>query len=187
MASLGSQSLLVLVVMNQPSNQTSTHKQIGKVMPPCPPQPRVVASSSSAETPASFGRSVSKDRMSSPRLDGSAPRAKPRVSHWKQRQGQSRTRKNSFAKRLRRVTWRSRDRRSGGPLRPILCHHNSRLVRNSNMGARTKLNGAALNGALLIGIFIALGSGDISAGLIIGGLVVVIGVISGDIRPSRRN
>ena len=54
------------------------------------------------------------------------------------------------------------------------------------MGARTKLNGAALNGALLIGIFIALGSGDIMAGVVVGGIVVVIGVISGDIRPRRQ-
>ena len=51
------------------------------------------------------------------------------------------------------------------------------------MGARTKWNGAALNGALLIGIFVALGSGDILAGVVVDGLVVVI---SGDIRPSRR-
>ena len=46
-----------------------------------------------------------------------------------------------------------------------------------------RLIGKFLNGALLIGIFVALGSGDILAGVVVGGLVVVI---SGDIRPSRR-
>ena len=44
------------------------------------------------------------------------------------------------------------------------------------MGARTKLNGAALNGALLIAVLIAFGTGDILAGALVGGIVVAIGL-----------
>lgn len=54
------------------------------------------------------------------------------------------------------------------------------------MGARVKLNASALNTALAIAILIAIFSGNIVAGAAIGGAVVVIQVVSGDIRPSRR-
>jgi len=54
------------------------------------------------------------------------------------------------------------------------------------MGARSKLNAAALNGALLIGVFVTCCSGDIGAGVLVGGIVVAIQLIGGDIRPSRR-
>lgn len=54
------------------------------------------------------------------------------------------------------------------------------------MGARAKLNAAALNGALLIGFLVACATGDLGAGLLVGSFVVVIQLIGGDIRPSRR-
>jgi hypothetical protein len=48
------------------------------------------------------------------------------------------------------------------------------------------LNAAGLNTALAIAILIAIFSGNILAGVVVGGAVVVIQVVSGDIRPSRR-
>ncbi len=54
------------------------------------------------------------------------------------------------------------------------------------MGARSKLNAAALNGALLTGVLVACFSGDLGAGILVGGFVVAIQLIGGDIRPSRR-
>ena len=50
------------------------------------------------------------------------------------------------------------------------------------MGARSKLNGAVLNGSLLIGGLVALASGSPITGVVIGAILATIGVISGDIR-----
>lgn len=54
------------------------------------------------------------------------------------------------------------------------------------MGARNKLNAACLNSALVIAIMVTAGSGDVLAGSVVGAVVVAIGFISGDIRPTRR-
>ena len=54
------------------------------------------------------------------------------------------------------------------------------------MGARTKLNGVALNGALFLAILVAIASGDILTGGVIGLILAAIAYISGDIRPNCR-
>lgn len=54
------------------------------------------------------------------------------------------------------------------------------------MGARSKLNGAVLNGSLLVGGLIALASGSPLTGVVIGAIMAVISVIAGDIRLSGR-
>ncbi len=54
------------------------------------------------------------------------------------------------------------------------------------MGARTRLNGAALNGALVVGGLVALVSGNLTAGVVVSAIMAVIGVLSGDIRFSGR-
>lgn len=52
------------------------------------------------------------------------------------------------------------------------------------MGARSKLNGAALNGALIVGVIVTLASGDLLAGVVVGAILAIISVIAGDIRIS---
>ena len=54
------------------------------------------------------------------------------------------------------------------------------------MGARTKLNGAALNGALFLAILVAIASGNILTGGVIGLILAAIAYISGDIRLNGR-
>ena len=54
------------------------------------------------------------------------------------------------------------------------------------MGARTKLNGAALNGVLIVAILVAIASGDILTGGVIGLILAAIAYISGDIRLNGR-
>ena len=54
------------------------------------------------------------------------------------------------------------------------------------MGARSKLNGAVLNGSLLIGGLVARASGSPITGVVIGAILATIGVISGDIRLTGR-
>ena len=58
--------------------------------------------------------------------------------------------------------------------------------RESNLGARTKLNGAALNGVLIVAILVAIASGDILTGGVIGLILAAIAYISGDIRLNGR-
>ena len=54
------------------------------------------------------------------------------------------------------------------------------------MGARSKLNGASLNGALFIGVLVGVASGNILAGLAIGAILAGTSLIAGDIRISGR-
>ena len=55
------------------------------------------------------------------------------------------------------------------------------------MGARTTLNGAALNGALFLAILVAIASGNILAGGVIGLILTAVAFVSGDIRlPGRK-
>lgn len=54
------------------------------------------------------------------------------------------------------------------------------------MGARSKLNGAVLNGSLLVGGLSALASGSLLTGVVIGAILAIISVISGDIRLTGR-
>ena len=54
------------------------------------------------------------------------------------------------------------------------------------MGARTKLNGAALNGVLFVAILVAIATGNIFTGGVIGLILAAIAYISGDIRLNGR-
>ena len=54
------------------------------------------------------------------------------------------------------------------------------------MGARSKLNGASLNGALLIGVLVGVASGNLLAGFVIGAILAGTSLIAGDIRISGR-
>ena len=172
---------------DEPANPTSTHNLSGKVLKSCPPQqPRVVVSSSSAETPTSFGKSELKGMKSSLRMAGSARPVKRRASRWSRRQPPRLTRRTSFSRKLARATWRLRDchLRPTSSLRTIRQHRP--FTRRPEMGARSKLNGAVLNGSLLIGGLVALASGSPLTGVVIGAILAVISVIAGDIRLSGR-
>ena len=59
--------------------------------------------------------------------------------------------------------------------------------REPQMGARTKLNGAALNGVLIAAILVAIASGNIITGGVIGLILAVIAFVSGDIRLNGRS
>jgi hypothetical protein len=54
------------------------------------------------------------------------------------------------------------------------------------MGARQKLNRAALNGALLVGAFFGLVSQSWLVFLVATGLGAILALVAGDIRPTRR-
>lgn len=110
----------------------------------------------------------------------------PRSSRWRHQKRLRLTQLNSFRKRLARGTSSLHDHRNSRLLYPTAVHSESHVAKESHMGARAKLNAAALNTALAIAILIAIFSGNILAGAVVGGAVVVIQVVSGDIRPSRR-
>ena len=79
-------------------------------MKSCPQQQsHRVASSSSAETAQSSGKSESKGLMSTRPTVASARRARPRARRWSRRKRQRLTSRSSFAKRLRKVMRQSRE------------------------------------------------------------------------------
>ena len=148
-ASLGSLFLWESVTMSQPTIQPSIHKRIGRVMNSCPPQqPHLGASSSSAATQASSGRSELKGAISTRPTVASARRARPRARRWSRRKRQRLTSRSSFAKRLRKVMRQSREGVVIGP------HFHSPKTRSRS--PRMNLKTSSVRVASLFGRFTVL-------------------------------
>ena len=135
--------------MSQPTIQPSIHKRIGRVMNSCPPQqPHLGASSSSAATQASSGRSELKGAISTRPTVASARRARPRARRWSRRKRQRLTSRSSFAKRLRKVMRQSREGVVIGP------HFHSPKTRSRS--PRMNLKTSSVRVASLFGRFTVL-------------------------------
>ena len=134
--------------MSRPTNKSSTHNPVGKAMPTCPQQSHRVASSSSADTAQSSGKSESKGLMSTRPTAASARRARRLTRRWSRRKRQRLTSRSTFAKRLRKVMRQSREGVVIGP------HFHSPKTRSRS--PRMNLKTSSVRVASLFGRFTVL-------------------------------